>query len=381
MPKSTSLRTSPVQSRSVPLETRVIQGCLPEPATPRRIAADFRALVAGGLKLKPAGQARPTLAALERRGDVPRHRVRLFDHDLYLTDFRHDHWLNFLVAFVVPSGAGRSRSCWPRIFYKDASLVWRVASHFISTEQEHWIGKGAVRWEKRKDGEYLTTAEETTDLPYELQYALDEISRRRKSQRDDDAVHLYLRRGGSHRTEPFADFTRPRDRDAELYRVNRGRSIARFARKGDPTSLVFTKGYEPDFSRGVVESTPSGSRLYGGPVEKVRILSRNREIQFQFVASPTHAFVNHPQTLTTALSTYGVRTVDVLGDEHAFLPGFEYHFLDDSLDPPEIYSQIPQGWAGDAGTHDSERADASPWIEQMPIIRQFRRKYLGESGV
>ena len=369
----------PLRARPAPLETRVVSGVEPDPETPRRIAAQFRRMLTEGTHLRPVGEARHDPELVLERGDVPRHAVDLFGVRFFLTDFRHDHWLNFMIAFVgVPHPrTGRTTSLFPRIFYKDPSLMWRVASHYISTEDEHWIGKGDVRWEQRSDGEYLSSAEETTDLPYEIQGALDEISRRRKSKRDDDAVHLYLRRGGSHRTEPFADFTKPRREAHARYRVNGGRPVARFRKKNDPTSLVFARGYQPDLRRGLVEVTHSGSKLYGGEIEKYRILSVNREIQYQFVASPTHAFVNHPQALTTGLSSYGTRCVDVIADEDAFLPGFEYHFYDDVEDPPVLYSQIPEGWAGDKAHPDCERADASRWIEELPVIRDFRRIVLG----
>jgi hypothetical protein len=73
------------------------------------------------------------------------------------------------------------------------------------------------------------------------------------------------------------------------------------------------------------------------------------------------------------LSSYGVRTIDVNAPEDLCVPGYEYHYLDDSSDPPELYSQIPPGFAGDVSTVDPARSDASPWIERMPVIREFRQ--------
>ena len=40
--------------------------------------------------------------------------------------------------------------------------------------------------------------------------------------------------------------------------------------------------------------------------------------------------------------------IDVLGDDDLCIPGYEYHFLDDSEDPPVMFSQIPEGFAGPA---------------------------------
>ncbi|MEZ6021618.1 MAG: hypothetical protein R3F17_16465 [Planctomycetota bacterium] len=305
------------------------------------------------------------------------HKIRLFDAHYWVGDMRFDPYLNFMVTWVgIEGSGGRIRAIYPRIFYKDSSLVWRVASHFISTDDEHWIGKGDVRWEEREDGEYMASAEETTNLPYELQYALDLASRSQTPKKDHRAVHLVLRRGGARQTHPFADFSTPRRKAHNQYWINGGKPVVTFRKKGDPQSMVIAKGYEPDFDAGVVEVTPSGSRLYGGDLHKYRILSRNGRIQYQFVASPTHVFVNHPQALTTELMIYGTRTLDVLADDDAFIPGFEYHFMDDSTDPPSLYSQIPAGYVGKVGDPDPERADAKPWLEALPLVREFRRRVL-----
>lgn len=361
-----------------PEDCALIAHVEPEDLTPRQVRAELHALLDGRARLRPAGEAKNDpdgLLASHR----PQSKVRLFDGHFWVTDMFHDEYLNFLVAYVgLGSRPERIRSIYPRIFYKDSSLVWRVASHFIWEADEHWIGKGDVRWEQRQDGEYLTSAEETTNLPYEMQSALDLISRRRKSRYDPDIVPQVLRRGGRRRTHPFADFTTPRKKAEERAQINAGKPVARFRKAGVPESLVFTKGFEPDFRQGLVEVQTSGSRLYGGELEKYRFLSTNRQIQYQVVSSPTHVFVNHPQTLTTELMSYGTRTLDVHGDDDAFLPGFEYHFYDDSTDPPELYSQIPAGFAGVVGDPDPERADASPWLDRLPVVQEFRRVVLGQ---
>jgi len=58
------------------------------------------------------------------------------------------------------------------------------------------------------------------------------------------------------------------------------------------------------------------------------------------------------------------------------VPGYEYHYLDESVEPPEWVSQIPAGFVGAPSEVDDSRADASPWLERLPVIREFRRKVL-----
>jgi hypothetical protein len=296
--------------------------------------------------------------------------MRLFDATYLLSDYLYDEALGFLVAFVI-LGERDVRRVHPRIFYKDSSLVWRVASHFVHDHEEYWIGKGDVRCELLHDGEYLCSSEETTNLPYEIQGALDDVSRARKRRRDDDAVALVLRQGPSGRIAPYADFLAPRRRAAALWRVNRGRPVARFRRRGDPRSLRFAPGFEPDLDAGVLEEARTESRFFGGAMRKVRVLSRNRSIQYMFYASPTHVWIGPPQTLTTALSTYGVRVDDVPVDEDLCIPAYEYH--------EDGHSQIPAGFAGEPHPDDPHRADASAWLEELEPVREFRRKVLGES--
>ena len=360
--------------------TRIVTGVVPDGRSPRAVRAELVRLVESGVELAPAGRAARDPGRLLNGGYAPRAAVRLFDATYYLTGQRFDDDIHFLVGYVVLHGpGGRARRIHPRLFYKDPSLVFRVATHYVRTHGENWIGKGDLKWERTADGEVQCSAEETTNLPFEIQAAVDAISRQGgKRRRDDEAVPLLLRSAPSDRIAPYADFTRPRRAAARSYRVHGGRRVARFRRRGDPRSLVFAPGYEPDFARGVLEHADSASKLYGGAIRKFRILSRNREIQYQLVAAPRHVWVNPPQALTTELSTYGVRTVDVLADEDLFVPGYEYHYVDETEDPPELHTQIPAGFAGDPAGEDPQRADASAWIEELPVVREFRRRVLGE---
>jgi hypothetical protein len=161
--------------------------------------------------------------------------------------------------------------------------------------------------------------------------------------------------------------------------INGGKTIARFTRTNDPTSLEFVAGFEPDFAKGIIETSASSSTMYGGKLKRYRILSRNRKVQYMFVAGPRHVWIIPPQAITTELSSYGVRTVDVVADEDAFVPGYEYHFLDESEDPPVFHTQIPEGYAGEPSIHDDSRADASAWLDRLPVVEAFRRKVLGKT--
>ncbi len=360
------------------METAVLQSIEPDPRSPRAISSELRARIAAGATLRPAGEAAADPEALLRAPYGVRARLELFGAEIYLSSYRFDDHLNFFVAFVGLRGArGRAaKAFYPRIFYKDSSLIWRVATHFVREGNEDWIGKGDVRWVPIDGEEYLCSAEETANLPYEMQNALDQISRTGpKAKRDDDAVPLVLRRGRGNRIRPFADFAGPRARAAEKFAIHGHRPIGRFKRKNDPTSLVFARGFEPDFDGGPIDVVRSRSRLYGGDVAKHRFLSNNGQVQFQFIAAHTYAWMNPPQALTTELSTFGVRTLDANLPEEAFVPGIEYHYLDTTEDPPQLHTQIPQGFAGPNIELDPLRADASGWTHLLPAVAEFRRRF------
>jgi hypothetical protein len=250
----------------------------------------------------------------------------------------------------------------------------------IRNEESDWIGKGDVRWEQVGGEEYLTTDEDSANLPYELQAAIDLASRARTARAARRALDLVLRNAPTARIEPYADFSRPRRGAERATPIHGNRPVARIARAGDPRSLVFARGYEPDLGRAPLEVDRSASRLYGGAVAKYRVLSKNGLVQYQFAAAPRHVWINPPQALTRELTTYGVRALHVRADDAIFLPGFEYHFVDDAREPPELHSQIPAGFAGRQSAVDPLRADASPWIEALPIVREFRRRILGKRG-
>ena len=112
--------------------------------TPRSVAREFLALLDTGVAIWPAGEARDDPSELLDAGYIPRQKLELFGTRFYLTRARRDPAVRFFVAYVLPP---RCRRIYPRIFYKDLSLVWRVASHLVANDDEFWIGKGAVeRW-------------------------------------------------------------------------------------------------------------------------------------------------------------------------------------------------------------------------------------------
>ncbi|MDH5670746.1 MAG: hypothetical protein OEZ06_01265 [Myxococcales bacterium] len=368
------------KSPTPPIPTAITASVEPLPEYGARISREFQRLLDDGAILRCAGSAKNAPAGLLSRGYSPKHRIDLFGKRFYLSNLRQNPLLRFFVAYVLEPGPGnRPPLIHARIFYKDISLIWRSASHLIVSDHELWIGKGALTSFLDGHWERYHTRESTTDLPLEMQSALEECSRRVSRIRQDEAVLAQvLHNAPSHRIAPYRDFLAPRERAAENPKnlIHRGRSVARFQRADDPTSLHFAAGFEPDFSGGLLEESRSFSGSYGGELRRFRILSRNRKVQYLFFAGPRHVWIIPPQALTTELSSYGVRTVDVVIDDDMCIPGYEYHFLQYEDEPDSLHSQIPQGYAGEPNPSDPDRADASAWIEKMPVVRDFRRELL-----
>jgi hypothetical protein len=363
------------------IPTRIVPSVAPADGTPRHVAQEFRKLLDSGAKIRPAGEAKDDPVGLLSSGYTPKHEISLFDTRFFLTNVRQNPAVRFFVAYVVQRHPKTGRTeIFPRIFYKDLSLIWRAASHVIATDGDFWIGKGDVKTLARGGYEITECVESTTDLPFEMQTALETLNRKtRRVIYDEEALYLLLRSAPSSRTAPYRDFTEPR-RKAEANRrnlVNGGRSIARFTRENDPTSLRIVAGFDPDFANGIVEVSELRSSMYGGKLQRFRIVSRNRKVQYLFAAGPKHVWIIPPQATTTELSSFGVRTIDVVADEDLFVPGFEYHYFDEDADSSEHFSQIPEGFAGELCEHDSDRADASAWLDPIPVIREFRRNVLG----
>ncbi len=362
----------PANRNSKRIATAIIRNVEPATKSPASVARHFRNLLTSGHRLRVDGQARNVPESLLQIGYTPKYEIELFGVRFFACNPRNAHGLKVLPAYVLPHRPASGKPpIHARVFYKDSSLVWRAGSHYICTREDQWIGKGAVKWMDKRGRQGWFSAEETTNLPFEMQQALDDVSRRGPRSRGDQRIlGLMLRNAPASRVRPYQDFERPRSRDmqAAANRINNNRPIAWFTDDNDPASLRIKKGFEPDFDA-VIDAYESRSSMYGGKLRKIRIASRNRQIQYFFVAGPNHVWLVHPQAFTTKLSSYGVRTVDVVADEDIAIPGYEFFDNDGSGD---IDDQIPEGYAGPVCPADPDRADASPWNDRLPIIAAFR---------
>jgi hypothetical protein len=345
--------------------------------TPRQVSKGFRDLLASGYELRVDGRAKSDPAALLRRGYSPKYEIELFGTRFFLCNLRISHDLKLMPAYVLPAAkpGRRKRIIHARVFYKDSSLVWRVVSHYINTPDEQWIGKGAIKWHDKRGESGWSSAEETTNLPFEMQAALDEVSHRGPRGRyDENILFLIARNAPTDRLQAYHDFVAPRARAMKVAanRINNNRPVAWFTDENDPASLKIAPGFEPDFKM-VIDVSTSHSKMYGGEIRKFRIASRNRRIQYLFIAGPHHVWLIHPQSLTVELSSYGLRTVDIIADDEMCIPGYEFF---DNEGSGEVDDQIPSGFAGPVCPYDPDRADASPWNDRMPIVRAFRRAKL-----
>lgn len=351
----------------------ILRSAMPLTLSPTGVRREFTALLQNGFSIRPVGDARRAPHKLLADRYAPLHRLDLHAHRFYLSRLLYTPDVRFFVAFVVPEPRTRSRPVHPRIFYEDSSMAWRSASHIYVTRTELWLGKGDASEQTSHGYIHTSSMEWTTDLPTELHVALDTLCGRwRRPPFDEGILPRILRRAPDHRVMAYKDFTEPRRRATRQgASVAGGRPVARFLRRNDPGSLVFLGGYEPDFRAGIFEVARSDSVLYGR-VARFRVLSTNRRLQYQFILSKKHAFVLPPQGFGTELSSYGVRTQNVVFDELLCVPGYEYHFMDKVGDEPTLHTQIPRGFAAAPCPLDPNRADASPWLEALPVIKKFR---------
>ena len=357
-------------TRGPVLERRIVPSIAPSALSPAQVRREFIQLTGNGARIRCAGSARRNPKRLLSLGYVPRYKLELFGVTYYLCDVRQNEDVRFFPAYIVHQGEVHAR-----LLYKDGSLLWRCASHFAKSATENWIGKGDLKLEVENGFYVYNTAEHTTDLPLEMQMAVESLMQRAsRVVTDRAALGLFVRRAPDGRLCAYRDFTEPRRRAASNPRnlVHGGRSIARFLRPNVPESLRFAAGFEPDFRSGLIDVTHSRSRLYEGPVARYRILSRNGRMQYLFFAAPRLAWIGYPQPLTTELSSFGVRTVDVTVPDDLVVPAMEYHYLEFD-EPPVWMSQIPPGFAGPVSPNDAYRADASAWLDRLPVIVEFRR--------
>lgn len=348
------------------------------PLSEGQVEREFGKLVDSGVEFKVPGSFRGDPKSLLSSGYTPKFKIELFDTAYYMTRLRHDGDEKVLAAYVVQKNPKTGKPViYARLFYKDYSMIWRSPSHFQGSEAGvDWFGKGDFEPYSRSADGIKYSMEETTNLPLEIQTALDQIGTTPGIPKIDTKLASRIVRGSlRNRPAPYTDFTAQRKAAKENPKnlINKNKRIAYFTQRNDPSTLKFVKGYEPDFQSGIIEvSVDKGTRTdyYGGPLTKYRILSANRKVQYQFIAGRNHFWLNPPQALTTQLTTYGSRSVDVMADYDLFLPGFEYHYEDDD---GSIYSQIPPGFAGKSNPHFDPVADASKWHAQLPVIQQFKR--------
>jgi len=361
-------------SKVTRIPTKTVTNVVAEDKTSRQVGEQFRRLLDSGYGLRADGQAKADPGILLRIGYTPKYEIELFDTRFFLCNQRDADGLKVLPAYVLPARQWRrgKPTIYARVFYKDSSLVWRSASHYINTPDERWLGKGAVRLREKGGTRDWFSAEETTNLPFEMQAALDDVSQRGPRKQNDHRILLQvLRNAPPDRVWPYQDFEAPRARamSVRANRINNDRSIAWFTDDDDPRSLQIEPGFEPDFTA-VIDVSASRSSMYGGEIRKYRIASMNQQIQYLFVVGPHHVWLVNPQAFTVELSSYGLRTVDVVADEDLGIPGYEFF---DNAGTGEIDGQIPPEFAGPACPVDPDRADASPWNERLPIVRAFRR--------
>ena len=169
-----------------------------------------------------------------------------------------------------------------------------------------------------------------------------------------------LRRAPDGRFEPYEDFTGARRRAMADPRnlVNGGALRGVRSRRDERPDLAALRrpASSPTSTAASIEVEPPKSRLYGGDDPRSTASSpANRKIQYLFVAAPRHVWIIPPQTLTTELKSYGVRTVDVNADEDVFIPGYEYHFLDELEDPSSPAQPDSRGFRRERPTPRSTR--------------------------
>lgn len=364
------------------IPTEIIDSVVREKLSARFVEREFQSLVIAGAKLNIVGRAKDDPERLNIPQLRPKHKIQLFDTTFYFTNVLQIPELRFFVGYVVQQTRNGRQVISPRIIYKDLSLIWRSASHFTNVDDEIWVGKGDTIDVIENGEEMVVSNEATTDLPLEIQTAVENLlGFARRASNGEGILDLVLRQSPGDRLAPYQDFTTPRRRAAENPKnlINRGNSIATFTRKNNPESLKVLKGYEPNFAGGILEHSRSRSKLYGGALHRVRVLSRNKKVQYYFFAGSRHVWIASPQALTTELSSYGVRTIDVAADDDLFIPGFEYHHFEETRNGMELYSQIPEGFAGEVCAVDDAKADASPWLDRIPLINQFRNEVLGKN--
>ena len=259
-----------------PIETAILPGVQPDPRDPRALATEFRAALADGVRLRPSGEAKqdPTPAANSPLRGALSHRPLPGSNLSDRVPLRRQPEFHGRVRRTVGVLRSRRRVRTTRgSSTKDSSLVWRVATHFVRSEDDNWIGKGDTKWELIRRRRVLVQRGGDREPAF---------SRCRKrstslagAARSHGGITTRSRSSCSAATEiasnPFAEFVTPRRRAAERYRIHGGKPIARFHSQGRSQHAALREGLRTGLpTRGWWTQSSSHSKLYGGPVTKFR---------------------------------------------------------------------------------------------------------------
>ncbi|MCX5701739.1 MAG: methyltransferase domain-containing protein, partial [Candidatus Omnitrophica bacterium] len=298
-------------------------------------------------------------ADLLQNGFVPQYKISLNGMDYYLskpyTSQRNGrpYFIGFLHRINPETGV---EEIFARTIYKSNSQnIWRIAS---SEGPGGWIGKGLED-------------EMTTNAPLEIQSSLEKLCL--------DNGKLEIKEGFYDDLEKRADFKSPEEFNHTILlhgeELNGGISIGSFAETGNPESYRFQNGFEPDFNNGVIEEFNTYSPIYGD-VESYRMLSNNKQVQFVFnVDRENRVWIGAVQSVTPRFTRFGVRAdrIDIGAMEMENIEGVNRP-VDILMPASEYDTQIPKGYIGN---HKADRYyDASPFIDKIPVIKEFRQKVL-----
>ncbi len=321
----------------------------------------FDRLVERGTPIQIYGQT--SFRALERDGLGPKHQVK-FGADTYY--FSHPfidaggRTVFVMYLHHVDSTTGRPVIFVNAVYRSNSQNVWRAAS---SSPDGRYIGKGL--------------GETSQMLPVELQGHLERMV---SHQQVGGGLHeipgrFYHVLGEDERT-PLVTLLNVRQLPNTPKVI-----VARedTSRHMDPHvanhHFIFTPGYEPNFHHGVVHNFTTENPIYG-MVSSYVVRSTNGALQYLFnVDRAGRVWIGGVQTTSVALNRQGVRVDRVTVPDALLTPAFEY-----LRQMPRGYEVGPLHMKERMHPTDSHYADATPFLNQLGVIQDFRRYVLGEGG-
>ncbi len=81
--------------------TRIAPSARPSELSPRQVEREFRSLIADGVKIRTAGEARSDPLRLLSGGYTPKYKIELFETTYYLTNIRQNPDIRFFVCYVA----------------------------------------------------------------------------------------------------------------------------------------------------------------------------------------------------------------------------------------------------------------------------------------